>query len=47
MLDIFGSLYRQKLRESPAAYRGILRPENAVIRPQNQYFWEDIRSISK
>jgi putative transposase len=35
-----------ELRESSAAYRSILGPENAAIRPQNQYHWEDIRSIS-
>ena len=34
------------VKESPAAYRSISGPENAVLRPQNQYFWEDIRSTS-
>ena len=28
-----------ELRESPAAYKGILGHENAVLRPQNEYFW--------
>jgi putative transposase len=28
-----------ELRESPAAYKGILGHENAVLRPQNNYFW--------
>ena len=36
-----------ELREPPAGYRGILGHENAVLRPQNQYSWEGIRSISK
>jgi hypothetical protein len=27
-----------ELKEPPAAYRGILRQENAFLRPQNQYF---------
>jgi len=35
-----------ELRESSVAYGSILGPENAAIRPQNEYFWEDIRSIS-
>ena len=28
-----------ELRESPAAYKGILGHENAVLRPQNEDFW--------
>jgi len=35
-----------ELKEPPAAYRGILRQENAFLRPQNQYFLEDIHFIS-
>jgi putative transposase len=35
-----------ELKEAQAAYRGILRDENAVLSPQNQYLWEDISFIS-
>jgi hypothetical protein len=35
-----------ELKELQAAYRGILRHENAGLSPQNKYFWEDIRFIS-
>jgi len=36
-----------ELRESPAAYEGVLGYENAVLRLQNEYFWRnaDIKSI--
>jgi putative transposase len=34
-----------ELRESSVAYGSILGPENAAIRPQNEHFWENIRSI--
>ncbi len=30
-----------ELRESPAAYKGIFGHENAVLRPQNEYFWQN------
>lgn len=30
------------LRESRASYKVNLVPENAVLRLQNEYFWEDI-----
>jgi len=36
-----------ELKEPSAAYKGILGNENAVLRTQNQYFWEDIRFITK
>jgi hypothetical protein len=29
------------LQESPASYKGILGHENAVLRPENTYFWDD------
>jgi REP-associated tyrosine transposase len=29
-----------ELRESPGAYNGILRHENATLRPENEYFWK-------
>jgi hypothetical protein len=35
-----------ELKEPPTAYGGILRHENDFLRPQNQYFWEDICFIS-
>jgi len=31
-----------ELKEAQMPYRGIFRPENAILSPQNQYFWEDI-----
>jgi REP element-mobilizing transposase RayT len=36
-----------ELKESQAGYRGILGQENAVLRPQNRYCWEDISSTSR
>ena len=30
-----------ELRESPAPYKGIFGYENGILRPQNEYFWED------
>lgn len=30
-----------ELRESPAPYKEIFGHENGVLRPQNEYFWED------
>jgi putative transposase len=30
-----------QLKESPAPYTGILAHENAVLRPQNEFFWEN------
>ena len=35
-----------ELKEAQMPYRGIFRPENAILSPQNQYFWEDISFIS-
>ena len=35
-----------ELKEAQMPYRGIFRPENAILSPQNQYFWEDIWFIS-
>ncbi len=30
-----------EFRESPAAYKGIFGHENAALRPQNEYFWQN------
>ena len=38
---VFGGDGSYELRESPAAYKGIFRHENAVLRPQNEYFWRN------
>jgi len=35
-----------ELKEAQMPYRGIFRPENAILGPQHQYFWEDILFIS-
>jgi len=35
-----------ELKEEQLPYRGILRHENVILSPQNQYFWEDMRFIS-
>ena len=39
--EIIGGDKSYELRESPAAYKGILRDGNAVLRPQNEYPWDD------
>lgn len=39
---VFGQDGSWTLRESPALYNGNLGPENEALRPQNEYFWEDI-----
>lgn len=31
-----------RLRESPGSYNGVFSPEKAILRPQNEIFWEDI-----
>ena len=41
--EVIGGDGSYELRESPAPYNGILGHENAVLRPQNEYPWEDIR----
>ena len=44
--EVVGGDGRYVLRESPAPYDGILGHENATLRLQNEYFWEDIDRIS-
>ena len=44
--EVIGVNRAYELRESPAPYKGILGHENAVLMPQNEYYWEDIPSIS-
>jgi hypothetical protein len=44
--EVLGRDRSFELKEAPAAYMGILRHQNAVLRPQNQHFWEDIPFIS-
>ena len=45
-VEVVGRDASFKLKKPPAAYRGILRYENVVLRPQNQNFWEDTSCIS-
>jgi hypothetical protein len=44
--EVIGVSGSYELREPPAPYKGILRHENAVLRPQNEYFWENNSCIS-
>jgi len=44
--EVFGKDCSFELKEPSAVYKGILGHENAALRPQNQYFWEDIRFIT-
>jgi hypothetical protein len=44
--EVIGAKGSYELRERQAAYKGILRHENVVLRPQNEYFCEDSFSIS-
>jgi putative transposase len=44
--EVIGGDGRYELRESPAPYKGILGHENAVLRPRNEYPWDDIGCIS-
>jgi len=44
--EVIGEDGRYELKESPAPYNGISRHENAVLRPQNEYFWEGSDDIS-
>jgi len=44
--EVIGVNGSYELRESPAPYKGVLGYENAVLRHQNEYFWEDIPTIS-
>jgi putative transposase len=39
---VFGQGGSWSLRESPAPYKGNFGTENEALRPQNEYFWEDI-----
>jgi putative transposase len=38
---VVGEIGSYQLRESPASYNGIIGHENAVLRPQNEYFWKN------
>lgn len=46
--EVVGGVGSYMLQEPPASYRGILGHENAVLRPQNEYFWNDknLKSIA-
>lgn len=44
--EVIGGDGSYELREFPGPYQGILRDENAVLMPQNEYFWEDIGCMS-
>jgi REP element-mobilizing transposase RayT len=44
--EVTGVNRSYELREPPAAYKGILGHENEVLRPQNEYLWEDSPNIS-
>ena len=44
--EVVGGDGMNVLWESPAPYDGILGHENATLRLQNEYFWEDIDRIS-
>ena len=44
--EVVGGDGSYELREPPAPYNGILGNENAVLKPQNEYPWEDIGCIS-
>ena len=44
--EVIGVDGSYELRESPGPYKGILGHENAVLRPQNEYFWDDTSCIS-
>lgn len=39
--EVVGGDGSYMLQESPASYKGILGHENAVLRPENTYFWDD------
>jgi putative transposase len=41
--EVVGGDGSYMLQESPASYKGILAHENAVLRPENTYFWDDTR----
>ncbi len=43
MIGVSGSY---ELRESASAYRDISGHKNADLRPENEYYWKDIVSIS-
>jgi len=44
--EVIGVNGSHELREPPAPYKGLLGHENAVLRPKNEYFWEDTSCIS-
>lgn len=44
--EVIGVSGGYELRESSAPYKGNSGHENAVLKPQNVYFWEDISRIS-
>ena len=44
--EVIGGDGSYELKESPTPYKGILGHENAVLRPQNEYPWDDIGWIS-
>ncbi|MEW6665055.1 MAG: hypothetical protein AB1512_07530 [Thermodesulfobacteriota bacterium] len=44
--EVIGVNRGYELRESPAPYEGTSGHENADLRLQNEYSWEDIPSIS-
>ena len=44
--EVIGGDGSYELGESPASYKGILGHKNAVLRPQNEYPWDDIGCIS-
>jgi putative transposase len=39
--EVVGEDGSYELRESPAAYKGILGHENEALRLENTYFWDD------
>jgi hypothetical protein len=45
--EVIGVNGSYELRESPTPYKGLLGHENAVLRPQNQYFWKGTSYISQ
>jgi hypothetical protein len=44
--EVIGVNGSYELRGSLAPYKGILGHENPVLRPENEYFWEDSSGIS-
>ncbi len=44
--EVIGVNGSYELRESLTPYKGILGDENVVLRPENEYFWEDSSAIS-